>query len=344
MSHTQKADKREIILLCVNSSVMFISFLVLIYINFNRAYIPLKCKNIRLINVLYVSIFCWYVGDIYTYLPTLVPISQPICLATSAWLRISVGAYTLIGCHLFRIYQYHSIFQWHRRAKGWYLWVPIALCAFAPITYGLLASILPESQSISFDLDPAMCSAAKPIYFAAFGFLLTLILCWIYATLLMKYVNVCFSEYRELLVVTISCILVLILQVVLRWVPGFDGTGIGYSIVTSVTDLFIGQVSFYSIIWRPTYHCLVDRDEYLIYFLRTLERQNRMAEYELANGAVFMSNYNGTVDVDVAYSIAGSTKDLVKMVRPSDKNSIYNVDDGYYEDIEHGIPPGRKLV
>ncbi|KAJ2891639.1 hypothetical protein GGI21_005806, partial [Coemansia aciculifera] len=107
---------------------------------------------------------------------------------------------------------------------------------------------------------------------------------WIYATVLMRRVNVCFNEYRELLVVIITTVCIVILQVVLRWIPAIGDTGFAYNTMASMSDVLIGQTSLFLLVYKPAYHCLVNKDDYLKYFLRTLKRENRQTEYELANG------------------------------------------------------------
>ncbi|KAJ1880952.1 hypothetical protein H4R99_001488 [Coemansia sp. RSA 1722] len=277
------SDSRELAVFGINTAIILASFMVLCYINVNRGYIPLKCKNIPLLNTLYLTIFLWYVGDIFTYQPTLVHLSRATCIATMSWLRMSLGVYSVISCHIFRIYQYHCIFRWKIRATGVYLWLPVVVWALFPLIYGILAAALPENLGISVQL-PTGCYAAKPSYFVALAFLLLLLLAWVYATLLMTRVNVCFSEYRELLLVICSTVSVVLVQVILRWVPGVGDSGFAYNTMTSVTDVLIGQISFLVLVGRPAYHCLVDRDEYLSRFLQTLKQENRQSEYELANG------------------------------------------------------------
>ncbi|KAJ2351011.1 hypothetical protein H4S02_013694, partial [Coemansia sp. RSA 2611] len=173
---------------------------------------------------------------------------------------------------------------WRIRATGKHLWIPIALWTVLPLTYGILASVLPEDKGNSYVTDPPMCIAEKPVYFVAVAFTVILMLFWVYATVLMRRVNVCFNEYRELLVVIISTIFVVLMQVVLRWIPAIGETGFAYNTLASMSDVLIGQISLFLIIYKPTYHCVANKEDYLKYFLRTLKRENRQTEYELANG------------------------------------------------------------
>ncbi|KAI7829895.1 hypothetical protein BX661DRAFT_95062 [Kickxella alabastrina] len=340
---SQTADKREMVVVGINTTIMFISFLALLYVNYNRSYIPLKCKNIPLLNILYLTIFCWYLGDIYTYQPSLVYASRSICIATMSWLRMSFGVYSVISCHIFRIYQYHCIFQWHRRANGKYLWVPIGLWLIIPLVYGIIAAALPESLGTSFVISPEMCFAQKTAYFVALAFLLILMACWTYATLLMKYTDVCFNEYRELAVIIVSTVFVISMQVVLRWVPQVGDSGFAYNAMTSMTDLLIGQVSFYALIWRPAYHCLVDRDNYLALFLRTLKKENRKSEYELANGEeLYMISFDCTGETGVF--MASSADSFVKVLMTSDDSNDYHPATAYCEDLEKASASKPTLV
>ncbi|KAJ2725657.1 hypothetical protein GGI07_001157 [Coemansia sp. Benny D115] len=282
---TQSAvDKREVAVVGVNTTLISISFIALVYVNINRSYVPLKCKNIPLLNILFLTMFFWYLGDIYTYQPSLVTVSRPVCIATMSWLRMSLGVYSVISCHIFRIYQYLCIFEWKVKASGWYLWSAVCLWLVVPLVYGVFATALPESRGTSYVAEPPMCLAHKPAYFAAVALLVLLMVCWIWATVLMRRVHVCFNEYRELLVVIVSTVIVILMQVVLRWVPGVGDSGFAFNTMASVSDVCIAQVGFFVLISRPAYHCLVDREEYLRRFLHTLRRENRQAEYEMANG------------------------------------------------------------
>ncbi|KAJ2741395.1 hypothetical protein GGI20_005217 [Coemansia sp. BCRC 34301] len=358
-------DKREITVVGINSAVLFISFVVLVYVNINRTYIPLKCKNIPLINALYTTMFLWFIGDIYTYQPTLVHASRPICIATMSWLRMSLGVFSVISCHLLRIYQYQCIFQWRIRANGKHLWIPAALWTIIPLTYGILASVLPEDKGNSYVADPPMCLAEKPVYFVAVAFTVILMILWVYATVLMRQVNVCFNEYRELLVVIVTTILVVVTQVVLRWIPAIGDSGFVYNTMASMSDVLIGQISLFLLVYKPAYHCLVDKDEYLKYFLRTLKRENRQTEYELANGeelARVSSSYPGrksnsgfglgrmhrrdrsnVIHVDDS-SMTGSTKSLAKVLY-ADSHPRSDVDSDSAFHREYRLDgPDRMLV
>ncbi|KAJ2784446.1 hypothetical protein GGI15_002247 [Coemansia interrupta] len=250
---------------------------------------------------------------------------------------MSLGVYSVISCHIFRIYQYHCIFRWRIRASGRYLWIPIALWALFPLVYGILASALPEDKGTLMVADPPMCFAHKPAYFVALSFLLVLILCWIYATLLMNRVNVCFNEYRELIIVIVSTILVVLIQVVLRWVPAVGDSGFAYNTMTSMTDILIGQVSFLVLVSKPAFHCLYDRDAYLKVFLQTLKKENRHSEYELANGEEIgriSSSYNPEDSHHYSSaSVTGSTS------RATDDSVT-----AFHDDLGMSAVPKRMLV
>ncbi|KAJ2831239.1 hypothetical protein GGI24_001642 [Coemansia furcata] len=239
-----------------------------------------------------------------------------------SWLRMSLGVFSVISCHLMRIYQYQCVFQWRIRANGKHLWIPAALWAILPLTYGILASLLPEDKGNWYATDPPRCVAEKPVYFVAVAFTILLMILWVYATVLMRRVNVCFNEYRELLAVNISTIVVVLTQVVLRWIPAIGDSGFAYNTMVSISDVLIGQISLFLLIYRPAYHCLVGKDEYLKFFLRTLKRENRQTEYELANGEE-MARVSSSFPGRKSYSGLGNSS--TRMRRPDHSN---HVDDG----------------
>ncbi|KAJ2002380.1 hypothetical protein GGI04_003364 [Coemansia thaxteri] len=205
-----------------------------------------------------------------------------------------------------------------------------------------------------------MCIAEKPVYFVAVAFTVFLLVLWVYATLLMRRVNVCFNEYRELLTIITTTVVVVVLQVVLRWIPAIGDSGFAYNTMNSMTDVLIGQTSLFVLVYKPAYHCYKDKDEYLKTFLRTLKRENRQTEYELANGEElarisssyhsrktylgmgFLShNRHATPLADSANSMTESTKSLAKVLypvshRPSDDIVVeFALSGGYQNEGPH---------
>ncbi|KAJ2401115.1 hypothetical protein GGI23_001607 [Coemansia sp. RSA 2559] len=307
-------DRREAAVIGANSAIMALSLATIAYVNANRTYVPLKCKNIPLLNTLFCAMLAWYIGDIYTYQPTAVRASRATCIAMMSWLRVSLGIYTVVACHIFRIYQYHCIFRWRVRAQGKRLWAAAALWAALPVAYGALAAALPAARGGN-DYAGGTCVSHKPLYFVAVAFLVVLLACWTLATLMMRGINVCFDEYRELLVVIAATVAVVALQVVLRWVPGIGDSGFAYNTMTSLTDMLIGQVGLLVLVAKPVFHCLYDRDRYLRFFLHKLRREDKEAEYELANGGQRMGwpSQSSSCDSDllVGTAAAASTSSML---------------------------------
>ncbi|KAJ2360288.1 hypothetical protein H4S01_005797 [Coemansia sp. RSA 2610] len=280
------ADSREAAVLAVNTLAMGISTAIVALVLVNRDYIPLRSKNIPLVLILYVSTVLWFIGDVFTYYPALVgKLSRPVCILAMSWLRISLGVFAVVSCHVFRIYQYVCIFEWRVRAQGWRLYAPLGLLAMAPVAYGGLASGLPASKGGNAYMEsPSMCVSHKPLYFAALGMLLVLLLCWLCAILAMRRIYVCFSEFREMLAMFACTVVIVVLQAVLRWVPGIGDQSVGYNAMVAITDMLVGNTSLAILLLPALWHCYRDRDAYLRFFLHKLKRENRQTEYELANG------------------------------------------------------------
>lgn len=276
----------EVIVVTINTTLVFISLLVLVYINLHHAYVPFKCKNIPLLNILYLCTFIWYLADIFTYQTALVHLNRPLCIAMLSWLRFSFGIYSVILCHIFRNYQYLCIFHWRQPAVGRHLWYPLAGCLVIPLGYGITATVLPVQEGIEFRPEsvPAECIAHKHVYFLAVAFLVFLMLVWLISILVMNRITMCFNEYREAILVFAFTTLMILLQIIIRWVPSVDHNGFTYYTIVSVSDTMVGQFSLYMLILKPLYHCLGDREGYLRYFLRKLQIEQLRMEYELANG------------------------------------------------------------
>ncbi|KAJ2450643.1 hypothetical protein EV183_004143 [Coemansia sp. RSA 2336] len=283
MSHI--VDSREVAVVCVNTAIMLVSALAILLVHIKRSYVPLKCKNIPLLYTLFATMLVWYIGDIWAYQPTVVAhASRSVCIFTMSWMRMSFGIYSVLSCHIFRVYQYYCIFEWRAKVEKRLLWIPIALWACFPAIYGLLASALPADHGISYVNDPPMCYSAKLLYFIAVGILVLLLACWIAAIFMISHIHGSFNEFHELLAVFVCTIVIVVVQVVLRWIPRIGDSGFGYNTMVSMTDMLIGQLSLFILISRPLFHSIRDPFAYQKFFLHKLKRENRQSEYELANG------------------------------------------------------------
>ncbi|KAJ2850276.1 hypothetical protein IWW36_002024 [Coemansia brasiliensis] len=264
---------------------MLASAVAISLVHIKRAYIPLKCKNIPLLYTLFATMLIWYIGDIWVYQPTVVAqASRSACIFTMSWMRMSFGIYSVLSCHIFRVYQYYCIFEWRVKVEKRLLWIPIILWACFPLVYGILASALSVNKGISYITDPPMCYSAKLLYFIAVGILVLLLICWIIAIFMISHIHGSFNEFYELLAVIICTVVIVVLQVVLRWIPRIGDSGFGYNTMVSMTDVMIGQLSLFILISRPLYHSIKDPFAYQKYFLHKLKRENHQSEYEIANG------------------------------------------------------------
>ncbi|KAJ2778059.1 hypothetical protein H4R18_004829 [Coemansia javaensis] len=270
----------EAVVLGINTAAMALSLGAVVLVYINRTYAPIRCKNTPLIYALYVAMVMWYVGDIFVYQPSLVRASRGVCIVAASWMRVGLGMYSVVSCHIVRTYQYHRILQWRVPASGRHLLVPAVLWSIAPACYGVLAAALPAARGgQAYVGDPAACVAQKPLYFAGAGLLAGLLACSVYAMLVTDRTSVCFNERRELLVVNVCMIAVAAVQVALRWVPGVGDSGFAYNAGASLSDMLASQVSLLSLVAKPLYHCYVDREEYLARFLDRLEQEGRRAEH-----------------------------------------------------------------
>ncbi|KAJ1965610.1 hypothetical protein GGI12_000661 [Dipsacomyces acuminosporus] len=332
-------DKRDIAVVACCSVMMFVTFLILIYVNVNRSYIPFKCKNIPLINVLFVSTLMLLIGDVYVNHSSLLYTNRPICIVTVSWLRISFGMYNVVCCYTFRVYEYICIFRWKVRATGKYLWIPLALWVLIPLIYGILASTLPPDWGIGYDEDTRICTTSRPLYLMAVAFIIILLLVLGYATFVARRLNSCFNEFRELLPMIFYTLTAMVVQVAFRWIPSIGRNTFIYNTLVTMTDLFVGQVSFYALVARPVYHCIVDREEYLNYFMYKLKQENLEQEYEMANGE-HMVHTNSRMRMATASTPQSNSYTKLNMVptNPPDTSYYTRASEALFQE------PSRRVV
>ncbi|ORX73079.1 hypothetical protein DL89DRAFT_265232 [Linderina pennispora] len=232
--------------------------MVLIFINYNRSYTPLKCKNIPLLNLSFLSKWVWCYGlwamSLQT-IPSLTHTSWAICIATISWLRMSLGMFAVVCLLIFRTFEYICIFEYKIRATGRYLWIPLATMATVCLLYGILATVLPEEKGIQY-----------------VAVLISLLVVCAVFTYMARDIQSSFNEFRELLATFFVTIIAILVQVILRWVPNISGNEFAYNTLVTLTDFIVCQVNFYFL-------------AYLRFFLKKLRRENNESVYEIANGA-----------------------------------------------------------
>ncbi|KAJ1931548.1 hypothetical protein EC988_009752, partial [Linderina pennispora] len=133
--------------------------------------------------------------------------------------------------------------------------------------------------------DTMICKANKPIYFFAVAVLISLLVVCAVFTYMARDIQSSFNEFRELLATFFVTIIAILVQVILRWVPNISGNEFAYNTLVTLTDFIVCQVNFYFLVSKPTFHCLVNREAYLRFFLKKLRRENNESVYEIANGA-----------------------------------------------------------
>ncbi|KAI8326530.1 hypothetical protein GQ54DRAFT_1418 [Martensiomyces pterosporus] len=287
-------DSRDLVVIGVCGGVLLVNFLVLAYAFVHRSYLPLKSKNLPIMYLTYVAMVCWFIGSVYSNHSSYLPKSWLICMATYGWARMSLGIFLFVALFQFRVYQYIAIFLWKRRATGAYLWVPVAYLVLISLSYGLAACLLPQSLGFAYYPETKSCHTQNAIFVSGLCMLALQFGVSVALTFKARKINACFNEYREIVITITLTALASLVSILARWLPG--GTNTKYQLATAETfAMFIAsQVHFFIILGPPVYHSIVDKDEYLRYFIERMRDLGLAREYDLVETAGSGSSASAT--------------------------------------------------
>ncbi|KAJ1965893.1 hypothetical protein GGI12_000465 [Dipsacomyces acuminosporus] len=286
-------DNRDLIVIGVCAGLLFFNLVILAYAFFNRRYLPLKSKNLPIMYLGFVAMLCWSIGSVYGYHSSYLNKNGVICAATFGVARMSLGSFLFIGLFQFRVYQYIVIFLWRKRAKGRYLWCPVLYLVTISFAYALAAFLLPPKWGFSYNVKNQTCHAQSPIFIFGLCVLVVQFAISVALTVKARTINACFNEYVEIIVTISLTALSGVVTILVHWYPASPDQKYPLRIVETLAVLVFSQVYFVLILGPPIYHSLVDREQYLCYFMRRLMDYRLVREYDLAS--LYCSSTRGSV-------------------------------------------------
>ncbi|KAJ2233094.1 hypothetical protein H4R99_001999 [Coemansia sp. RSA 1722] len=229
----------------------------------------------------YISMMLSFIGSVFVSNSQFANKEWAVCAVTIGWLGMSLGVLMFVALLLMRIYRYINVFLLKRRATGIYFIIPVAYLVAVSTLYAVLSFVINPKSGYSYDPKTNMCVVATPLYVV--GVVLLAIQGIIMCVMLVKArkMECCFNEYKIMIITVGVCFVAGIIILVLRFVKiGSDNMASG---ILKIIFMFIPQqVYFFLILGPPIYHSLRDSEEYLAYFIDTIEKRGLSPIYEMA--------------------------------------------------------------
>ncbi|KAJ1811696.1 hypothetical protein LPJ56_000336 [Coemansia sp. RSA 2599] len=276
---TNSAGEIAIVVIC--SLVLVTNFAALVYCYFKRNYLPIKSLNLVNMYFTYVSMMMSFIGSVFVSNSQFANKEWAVCAVTIGWLGMSLGVLMFVALLLMRIYRYINVFLLKRRATGIYFIVPVAYLISVSTLYAILSFVVDPKSAYSYDPKANMCVVGTPLYVV--GVVLLAIQGIAICAMLIKArkMECCFNEYRNMVITVGVCILSGIIVLVLRFVKiGSDNMAGG---ILKIIFMFIPQQVYFFLVLGPSiYHSLRNSDDYLSYFIATIEQHGLSPIYEMA--------------------------------------------------------------
>ncbi|KAJ1955480.1 hypothetical protein GGI12_005549, partial [Dipsacomyces acuminosporus] len=287
-------DKRDLVVICVCSGILAVNLLMLLYAFTQRAYLPLKSKNLPIMYITYVSMVCWFLGSMYANQSSYFPLSWLICVSIYAWVRMSLGVFLFIGMFQLRVYHYITIFILQRRVLGRRLWLPVAYLCIISATYAVVAVALPQQYGFKYYASTDACVTQNVIYVVGYVLLGIQLVVTLGLSIKARKINACFNEFREIIIIIALACLAGIISACTRWIAhSSPSKAFWVEAIDTLALFFASEVNFVVILGPPLYHSVFNREEHLQYFIHRMKHCNLVKEYEMANnersGAMNMS-------------------------------------------------------
>ncbi|KAJ1657043.1 hypothetical protein IWQ61_003496 [Dispira simplex] len=257
------------IILSLGIVIFAVDLIVFLYILKNRAYSPLKAKNIPLMGVTLLSALFWWLGDSYVN-GLFGPILTTQCLMWGIWLRHVLGifAYTLIINY--RLHLLHWLFNIKSMIRGWRFYMPIVLVAAPDLVIAILSVVVSKGQTVTYDNDRQRCKHSPLVKYVTFSYsTFLIILIWVQSFLL-RNIKSSFNEFRQILPACLGITIVIIVNTTFVLLK-FHHTVVGRAIL-GLACLFTSQIFFWCIMGPPVFGCLFHRQRHLEDFLNRLQR------------------------------------------------------------------------
>ncbi|KAI8326529.1 hypothetical protein GQ54DRAFT_307516 [Martensiomyces pterosporus] len=195
---------------------------------------------------------------------------------------MSLGIYLFFALFQLRVYLYISIFNWKRRAKGVYLWVPIGYHVAVPLAYAIVAAALPQSLGYGYSPDTYTCMNHDAIYYIGIGLTAFQFLISAGLTFKARKINTCFNEFREFVIILAIAMVAGVLSICTRMMSGWQDRSYTVDALDTAAEFIPAQAYFFVVLGPPIYHSIVDKDEYLAYFMRKMLKANLVRQYDMS--------------------------------------------------------------
>ncbi|KAJ2000851.1 hypothetical protein GGI04_003980 [Coemansia thaxteri] len=261
--------------------VIFITFLAVLFMLWNREYQPIKAKSPFLMACLFVGGIFWYVGDIrlrghiQQYGTGLAE-----CHASNIWMHAVSGMFAVCGFYAFRSQMLYQIFQMNKPCRGIKFYLPTIVYCTIVFAFAIVMQALSDTQTMYYVAPLDICGTSDAYK------IVILILLWgavIYESVMfwrIRNIKSSFNESREMAVVSTVSILVLLMTTVIAFVTPTYPLLLRYRVTMTFVSQFSVHLTWWSIMAVPIYQCMFNRHKYLLKWRARLREDGLQREYQ----------------------------------------------------------------
>ncbi|KAI8320910.1 hypothetical protein GQ54DRAFT_199475 [Martensiomyces pterosporus] len=251
------------------SAVHGLQLLALVYALWNRKYPPIRAKGIATMVLMYVAGVMWYVGDIATnemVHPTNKFLSN--CIIVTIWLRSILGQTMMFHVLALRCMSLYFKYKLKRRFKGLARNAASLILIAVPLSAGVIITVLPTARTVSYVRGAQICNFHKQFKETV------VILTWIaLGTLVLGSIAIhrvpcIFGENREVQIACAALVSVIAFHTTLFYKKPLYPSSLAWRISAVSVDQVAILASWWAAMGVPLYHCLANRDEYLLEWLQ----------------------------------------------------------------------------
>ncbi|KAJ1964544.1 hypothetical protein GGI12_001355 [Dipsacomyces acuminosporus] len=268
------------ILIIVGFTVLGITGLLVILAWMNRAYKPIRAKNVPAITLIYLTSIIMFLGG----LPTngLVPAFGiwSHCKVWGLWIRV-LPTYLFICFLTIRIAAMYTIFVLKKPFKGWPRLIPYIIAVTTILAFCITAQLVTPERTIEYVSTLEVC-AWKPAFHYSLLALLG-VACTVFSIymLLIRNIRSSFNEFRESLIIYLVGISTYIELVVLHVTVKRFSLNKDIRVITTAFDIVNAANPIWVLLAVPLHKCLFHRDKYLKEWLQKLSSDGLTNEYAI---------------------------------------------------------------
>ncbi|KAJ1963508.1 hypothetical protein GGI12_002017 [Dipsacomyces acuminosporus] len=336
----------------VAGSVLFgISLLVLICGWINRAYPPIRAKNLRVVSLMYIGAVLWFVGDIAVNGHVDIVGVWSNCKLWCLWVRLFF-AYTFSATAAIRTYALYRVFILHRPYRGFSFYLPIIIVFACLVIFCLVSQVVADSATVMYLREVHICTYVWAFRGACLGLLWCIWFVVLYFVYQIRNIHSSFNERYESFVICLLAFTAVANTTFLHALKPNYPLQLHYRMENTWIDFIVANGAIWTIVLYPCLQCLFNRDSYLQEWTIKLRADGLGKEYNISQQQKTSNNTTA-----LGYSMMNSNPDYKttdthltehertvrdSFVAPMEVHlSTFHRDDNHHQ---HEYSPSRKIL